>query len=120
MAGGTEIYLGTGHHTLFSDEQWYLVVIPGSAPPFLECRFQTDALDRAGYPAWTQTEFCVYCEGEHATLRLPLHRMPQPGDPNRFASVSDAIWKRAVEECGKLPFDIVSSEFRVRQSEDKP
>jgi hypothetical protein len=96
MADGTELYLGNGQHTLFSDEQWYLVVLPGSAHPFLECRFQTDAPDRTGYPAWTQTEFCVSCAGEVATLRLPLRRIPQPGDPNRFASVPDAIWKRAV------------------------
>ena len=120
MAGGTEIYLGTGHHTLFSDEEWYLIVAPGSAHPYLECRFQTDALDRAGYPAWTQTEFCVSCEGGVATLRLPLSRIPQRGDPNRFASVPDAIWKRAVEECGKLQFGVVSSESRARQSEGKP
>jgi hypothetical protein len=105
MSGGSEIYLGNGRHTLFSDEQWYLVVLPGSACPFLECRFQTDAPDRTGYPAWTETEFCVLCEGETATLRLPLRRLPQLGDPNQFASVPDAIWKRAVEECGKPQFD---------------
>jgi hypothetical protein len=120
MVGDTELYLGNGHHTLFSDEQWYLVVLPGSAHPFLECRFQTDAPDRTGYPAWTQTEFCVSCEGEVATLRLPLRRTPQPGDPNRFASVPDAIWKRAVEECGKLRSDPASSELRSHQAEEKP
>lgn len=102
MTSSAEIYVGNGHHTLFSDEQWYLVVPPGSAHPFLECRFETDALDRAGYPAWTLTEFCVACEGGTATLRLPLGRIPQPGEQNRFASVPDAIWQRAVEECGKL------------------
>jgi hypothetical protein len=101
MAGDSEIYLGNGQHTLFSDEQWYLVMLPGSAHLFLECRFQTDAPDRTGYPTWTETEFCVSREGEIATLRLPLRRIPQPGDPNRFASVPDAIWKRAIKECGK-------------------
>lgn len=102
MAAGSEIYLGNGQHTLFSDEQWYLIALPGSVHPFLECRFQTDAPDRTGYPAWTQTEFCVSCEGEIANCRLPLKRPPQRGEPNGFATVPDAIWKRAVEEYGKL------------------
>jgi hypothetical protein len=119
MVGCTEIYLGNGQHTLFSDELWYLVVVPGSAHPFLECRFQTDAPDRTGYPAWTQTESCVSCEGEVATSRLALRRIPQRGDPNRFASVPDAIWKRAVEECGKFPSDSATSDFRGHQPEDK-
>jgi putative acetyltransferase len=112
MTDGVEICLGNGQHTLFSHKQWYLVVLPGSTDPFLECRFQTDAPDRTGYPAWTQTEFCVLCEGDVATLRLPLRRLPQPGDPNRFASVPDASWKRAVEECAKLRSDPASKEFR--------
>jgi hypothetical protein len=120
MADGTELYLGNGQHTLFSDEQWYLVVLAGAAQPFLECRFQTDAPDRTGYPAWTQTEFCVSCEGEVATLRLPLRRLPQPGDPNRFASVPDAIWQRAIEECGKLQLDSASKGLRSGRAEEKP
>jgi hypothetical protein len=102
MAERNEIYLGNGQHTIFSDEQWYLIIPPDSAHPFLEGRFQSDAPDRTGYPAWTLTEFCVSCEGEVAICRLPLKRLPQPGEPNRFASVPDAIWKRAVEECAKL------------------
>src|SRR5262245_23489071 len=119
MEDSMERHLGNGQHTLYSDEQWYLVVLPGSAYPFLECRFQTDAPDRTGYPAWTKTEFCVSCEGEVATLRLPLRCIPQPGDPNRFASVPDVIWKRAVEECGRLPAP-ASSELRSRPAEERP
>ena len=37
-----------------------------------------------------------------AICRLPLERLPRPGEPNRFASVPDAVWKRAVEEGNKL------------------
>jgi hypothetical protein len=102
MAEGREIHLGNGQHTIYSDEEWYLIVPPGSAHPFLEARFQTDAPDRTGYPTWVQSEFCVSCEGEEATCRLPLTHLPELGEPNRFASVPDAIWKRIVEECGKL------------------
>ena len=99
MTENTEIYLGNGQHTNYSDEAWYLMVPPGAANLFLEGRFQTDASDRTGYPAWAQTEFCVSCAGEVAICRLPLKRIPQQGTANRFASVSDAIWKRAIEEC---------------------
>ncbi len=104
MVSGTEIYLGNGQHTLYSDEQWYLVVPPGSAYPFLEGRFQTDAPERTGYPTWAQAdnELCVSREGGMAVCRLPLKRLPRSGEPNRFASVPDAVWKRAVEECNKL------------------
>ena len=102
MAEGTETYLGNGQHTVYSDEQWYLIVPLESAQPFLEGRFQTDAPDRTGYPLWTQTEFCVSCEGEVAVCRLPLQRLPEPDEPNRFASVPDAVWKRVVQECNKL------------------
>src|SRR4051794_7512619 len=102
MAEGTEIRLGNGQHTLFSDEEWFLVVPQGSAPPFLEGRFQTDAPDRTGYPVWSWTEFCVSRGGDAAVCRFPLTPPPEPGEPNRFATVPDAIWKRAVEECVKL------------------
>jgi hypothetical protein len=102
MAEGTEIRLGNGQHTIFSDEVWYLVVPPGSTHPFVEARFQSDAPDRTGYPSWALTEFCVKCEGGIALCQFPLRRLPQPGEPNRFATVPDGIWNRAVEECGKL------------------
>jgi hypothetical protein len=101
MTDPTELNLGNGQHTLFSDEEWYLVAPRDSPHPFLKCRFQTDAPERTGYPTWAQTEFCVSCEGETATLRLPLRSIPRPGDPNRFASVPDAIWQRVVEEYAK-------------------
>jgi hypothetical protein len=105
-----ELFLGTGEHTLFSDDQWYLIIPPGSPHPFLECRFQTDAPDRTGYPTWTQTEFCVSHGDEVAVLRLPLPRIPGPGDPNRFSSVPDAIWKKTVDDCGKLRSELAGSE----------
>jgi hypothetical protein len=101
MSDNTEFFLGNGQHTLYSDEEWYLIIPPGSANPFLEARFQTDAPERTGYPAWSSTESCVLHEGEIAICRLPLTRVPQPGEKNRFASVPDAIWSRAVEECAK-------------------
>jgi hypothetical protein len=102
MAEATEIRLGNGQHTNFSDEEWYLVVPPGSTHPFVEARFQSDAPDRTGYPKWALTEFCVKCEGGIALCQFPLKRLPHPGEPNRFATVPDGIWNRAVEECGKL------------------
>jgi hypothetical protein len=102
MANGVEIRLGNGQHTLFSDEEWYLVVPPGSPHPFVEGRFQSDAPDRTGYPSWSFTEFCVKCEGGEALCQFPLKRMPQSGEPNRFATVPDAIWNRAVVACAKL------------------
>jgi hypothetical protein len=101
MAESTEIRLGNGQHTNYSDEEWYLVVLPGIPHPFIEARFQSDVPDRTGYPSWTLTEFCVKCEDGIALCRFPLARRPQPGEPNRFATVPDAIWNRAVEECAK-------------------
>src|SRR6476619_3747976 len=101
MTNNREIDLGSCQQTLYSDERWYLIV-PDGAAPFLEGRFQTDAPERTGYPQWAETEFCVSCEGELATCRLPLQRLPTPGEPNRFASITDSIWNRAIEECAKL------------------
>jgi len=98
MADNTEIYLGNGQHTIYSDEQWYLVIAPGSAHPFLEGRFQTDAPDRTGYPAWTQTEFCISREGEVAVCRLPLARLPRAGEPNRFVRPG----RRVAAGCGRM------------------
>lgn len=103
MSDRTEIYLGNGWHTLYSDEEWFLIVPPAPAQPFLEGRFQTDAPDRTGHPGWTATEFCVLREDAEATCRLPLKRLPKAGDPNRFASITDAIWERVIAECAKLP-----------------
>lgn len=105
MSESNEIYLGSCGQTLYSDEKWFLIVPPRPAQPFLEGRFQTDAPDRTGFPVWTATEFCVLREGAVATCRLPLKSIPKPGDPNRFASIADAIWNRAAEECAKLPSD---------------
>ncbi len=109
MADSTAIHLGNGWHTMYSDEEWFLIVPPSPDGPYLEGRFQTDAPDRTGYPAWTRTEFCVCLEGEVATCRLPLAPLPVPGTPNRFASVPDAIWKRVIEECAKLKSDSAAS-----------
>jgi hypothetical protein len=102
MAEGMEIRLGNGQHTIFSEEEWYLVVPPDSTHPFVEARFQSDAPDRTGYPSWVVTEFCVKCEDGIALCRYPMTRLPRPGELNRFATVPDRIWNRVVEECGKL------------------
>jgi hypothetical protein len=105
MAKSEEIHLGNNWHTLYSDEEWFLIVPPGPSEPFLEGRFQTDAPDRTGWPGWTATDFCVQRDDAEAICQLPLKRLPNLGDPNRFASITDAIWKRAIEECAKLATD---------------
>jgi hypothetical protein len=104
MADRTEIRLGNGQHTLYSDEEWFLIVPPGPAEPFLECRFQTDAPERTGFPTWAQpdNEFCVARDADTALCRLPLKPLPRPDSSNRSASMPDAIWRRAVEESAKL------------------
>jgi hypothetical protein len=101
MADSAEIYLGNNWHTLFSDELWYLIVLP-SAVPFLEGRFQTDAPDRTGWPTWVSADYCIHRTTDAAICRLQLTRTPAAGERNRFASISDEIWNRCVEECEKL------------------
>jgi len=102
MAENTEINLGCNWHTLYSDEIWFLVIPPRPAEPFLEGRFQTDAPDRTGHPGWVGTEYCVFNNGQEATCRMPLGLIPMPGKPNPFSFISDAIWRRLVEEFAKL------------------
>ena len=103
MSDNIEICLGSNRHTLYSDEACYLVVPPKPATPFLEVRFQTDSLDRTGWPKWANSDNeNVVRDGETATWRLPITRMQVAGETNRFASISDAIWNRCVVECVKL------------------
>jgi hypothetical protein len=97
-----EIELGGAGGTLYSGEVWFLVFHPESAGPMLEGRFQTDAPDRTGFPTWVDSEQCVFRDGANATLRLPLKPLPSPGERNRFSCITDAIWKKLVEECAKL------------------
>lgn len=102
MAENVEILLGNAGHTLFSDEPWYLIVPPAPGAPYLEGRFQTDAPERTGWPVWASSDDCYSRTADEATYRLALARMPRPDEPCRFASITDAIWKRVVEECAKL------------------
>ena len=103
MTDNLEICLGSNRHTLYSDEVGYLVVPPKPATPFLEARFQTDSSDRTGWPTRANSDNeIVVRDGETATWRLPLTRMPVAGESNRFASISDAIWNRCVLECVNL------------------
>lgn len=100
MPDHRELRLGNTSHTLFSDEEWYLVTAD-SGEVTLEARFQSDAPDRTGYPAWAWTELCVSRAGEEAVGRLhyasPAELLAAP----RPSVVPEGIWVRATEECRK-------------------
>jgi hypothetical protein len=98
----SDILLGNGWHTLYSDEVWYLVLVPNSSEVLLEARFQSDAPDRTGYPQWARTEFCVSKAGEEAVCQVPYSDAEGLIAASRLSFVPEAIWANAVEECRKL------------------
>lgn len=102
MADRKEIMLGSGWHTLYSDEVWYLIVAPHSGEVVLEARFQSDAPDRTGYPTWAATEFCVSKAGEEALCRVPYTSATEMLGAGRLPFVPEGIWGKLVEECRKL------------------
>ena len=103
MAKNAEINLGCNRHTVSSDEVWFLIVPPRPAEPFLEGRFQSEAIDRGERPGWVASKFCLFDEGEKATFRMPLGFIPSTGLPRPFLFISNGIWKRLVEEFAKPP-----------------
>jgi hypothetical protein len=102
MADRKEIVLGNGWHTLYSDEVWYFVIACDSDEVVLEARFQSDAPDRTGYPAWAGTEFCATKAGEEAICRVPYTNVAEFLAAGRLSFVPESIWAKAVEECRKL------------------
>jgi hypothetical protein len=102
MGPTAKILLGNGWHTLFSDEPWYLTVIPDSGEIWLEARFQSDAPDRTGYPLWASTEFCVSKGDGQAICRVPYESAAHLLTAVRLSLVPEAIWAKALVECRKL------------------
>lgn len=102
MSGETEILLGNGWHTNYSDELWYLVIPETADEIRLEARFQSDAVDRTGYPRWATTEFCVSKDDAEATCHVPYSDAGHLLSARRMSFVPEEIWSKAMEECQKL------------------
>jgi hypothetical protein len=96
------MFLGTGWHTLFSDELWYLIVAPGGKEIILEARFEAEAPDRTGFPNWARTEFCASKTKLEAVCRIRFDDAPELLAASRLSFVPEAIWKLATDECRKL------------------
>lgn len=102
MSQHKEILLGSGWHTLYSNEVWYLVTATDNSEIVLEARFQTDAPDRTGYPHWARTEFCTSKSDEQAVCRVPYSDAEHVLEASKLSFVPEEIWGKAVEECRKL------------------
>ena len=102
MAEPKAIPLGTGEHTLYSDEEWYFVVDPSTTEIILEARFESDAPDRTGFPTWARTEFCISQAGEKAVCQIPYASAAELLAAARMSFIPEGIWRKAGAECRKL------------------
>jgi hypothetical protein len=105
MAEGKETHLGNGCHTLFSDEEWFLIAVPGSGEIILEARFQTDAPDRTGFPNWARTEFCISKGDTEAVCRVPFTDAAELLEASRLSFIQEHIWGKATGICRTLIAD---------------
>lgn len=105
MAEGKETHLGNGTHTLFSDEEWYLIVEPGSGEILLEARFETEAPDRTGFPNWARTEFCISKGDTEAVCRVPFTDAAELLAASRLSFIPEGIWAKAADISRKLAAD---------------
>lgn len=101
MDPSARLFLGTGEKTLYSDERWDLVVIPGSGEVWLEARYDSEAPDRTGYPRWAHTEFCLSQGRGTATCRVPYDDAAHLLAAAKPSFVPEAIWAKALVECRK-------------------
>jgi hypothetical protein len=105
MAEGSELHLGNGWHTLFSNEAWFLIAAPGSGEIILEARFETEAPDRTGFPNWARTEFCISRGENEAVGRVPFTDAAELLAASRLSFIPENIWAKAGEICRKLTTD---------------
>jgi hypothetical protein len=102
MAEGKETRLGNGWHTLFSDEEWFLIIAPSSDEITLEARFETEAADRTGFPNWARTEFCTSKGNTEAACRVQFADAAELLAASRLSFIPENIWGKATEICRTL------------------
>ncbi len=96
-----ELLLPGGQHTLYSDEVWYLITGADSNEVVLECRFQSDAPSRTGFPTWISTELTISRDEYEAVGRLHYGNPADLLAARRPSFVPEIVWARATEECRK-------------------
>jgi hypothetical protein len=102
MAESREIALAGGRHTNYSDEAWYLILSPASAEIVLEARFQSDAIERTGFPHWARTDYCASRNESEAVCRIPFDNVGELLAAARLSFIPERVWARARDECRNL------------------
>lgn len=103
MSTPQEIYLGNGEHTLYSDEEWFLLSQGEADEVRLEARFQSDAPGRTGWPHWTATEFCVEKTDETARCQVIYDTRADLLAASKLSFVPAPIWQNALNVVRKEP-----------------
>lgn len=97
-----EIALAGGRHTNYSDEVWRLILSPDSTEVVLEARFQSDAIERTGFPNWARTDYCASRKADEAVCRVPFDNVAELLAAARFSFIPERVWARARDECRNL------------------